>query len=115
MKKDKFRKFIKALEKGTEEAGEMIETGIIKQLADELSARINPAVPVNVAFWSKKELCACLSVSEAMLNKIILSPDFPVSYRFPSSTAGGKKGYPRWAAKEVLAWAERYRGKEAVL
>lgn len=92
-----------------------MEKGIIKQLADELSARINPAIPVSAAFWSKKELCACLAVSESTLNKIILSPDFPVSYRFPASTDGSKKGYPRWAAKEVLAWAEKYRGKEAAL
>lgn len=92
----------------------MMETGIIKQLADELSARISPVVPINAAFWSKKELCACFSVSESTLNKIILTPGFPVSYRFPASTAG-KKGYPRWAAKEILAWAEKYRGKEATL
>ena len=92
-----------------------MEQGIIKQLAAEISAQITPAVPVSAAFWSKKELCACLSVSESTLNKIILTPDFPVSYRFPASTDGGKKGYPRWSAREVLAWAEKYRGKEATL
>lgn len=91
-----------------------MEKGIIKQLADELSARINPAIPVSAAFWSKKEIAACLCVSESTLNKIILTPGFPVSYRFPASTEG-KKGYPRWAAKEVLAWAEQFRGREATL
>ena len=92
-----------------------MEQGIIKQLAAEISAQIAPAVPVSVAYWDKKAICACLKVSESSLNKMMLSPDFPAVRRFPASSDPSKRGFPRWRAKDIIEWAETYKCKDAAL
>lgn len=81
----------------------------LENLAKAIGNRISLPVPVDVAFWSKKEIGACLQCSTTTVDMLIKNPDFPVSYRFPSQ---GKGSQPRWRARDVLAWAEKYRGKE---
>ena len=93
----------------------MMEEELIRQLAEHISARIAPAVPIAAAFWDKKAVCACLCMSESTLNKIVDTPDFPPKYRFPASSGRDRRGYPRWKAKDIMEWAERFRGKEVSL
>ena len=85
-----------------------METGIIKQLADELSARISPAVPIAAAFWSKAEIGSCLGFGKTSVDSLVTRPDFPPVYSFPTK---GNGSHPRWRAKDVLAWAEKYRAE----
>lgn len=83
--------------------------GIIKQLAAEISAQINPAVPISAAFWSVKDIAACLSYTPRTARELTTRGDFPAPY-FPGGT-----GQKRWAATEVLAWIKKFKGKEAAL
>lgn len=83
----------------------------VEQLAGFLADRMSPSVPVDVAFWSKKEIGGCLGLGTTSIDSLVKRPDFPASYRFPTKGSGSQ---PRWKAKDVLAWAEEFRGREVV-
>lgn len=78
----------------------------VGKLAEAISAQIRPEVPVEYALWGIKKIAAWLDCSESKIRVLVSHGDFPVSYRI-------KGGYRRWRAKEVIQWAEQFRGKEA--
>ena len=83
----------------------------VEQLAGFLADKMPPSVPVDVAFWGKKEIGGCLGLGTTSIDSLVKRPDFPASYRFPTKGNGSQ---PRWKAKDVLAWAEEFRGREVV-
>ncbi len=72
--------------------------------------KMSPAAPVDDTFWSKKEIGGCLGLGATSIDNLVKRPNFPASYRFPTEGNGSQ---PRWKAKDVLAWAESFRGREA--
>lgn len=81
----------------------------INALASSIAANMRPALPVSVSFWSKKEIGGCLGLGTTSIDSLVKRPDFPAPYRFPTKGNGSQ---PRWKAKDVLAWAESFRGNK---
>lgn len=85
-----------------------MNNALIKQLAAEISAHIAPEIPVIVAYWDVDKIAACLSYEPRTVRKLTARADFPL----PRNPGNGQK---RWRAKEVLAWVETFKAKEAKL
>lgn len=80
------------------------------KLTDAL-LRLRTPIPVDVDLWSSDEIAAYLKVSAfQVMNRYAPLPDFPKAIRLPTGT--GSKGFPRWKAKDVIAWAEKHQEKE---
>lgn len=85
----------------------MTETLLLERLAAAVAERVSARIPVEIDLWSAAEIAAYLKMSERQVTERYAPlPDFPKAYRLP--TASGGNGHPRWRAREVIAWAERY-------
>lgn len=80
---------------------------LIDQLADQLLSRINPPIPLSVELWDKSHIGQYLIASSTVIDSYISLPGFPQAIRLPNMRGG--RSHPRWKAKEVIAWAEKYQ------
>jgi hypothetical protein len=83
----------------------MTETEV-EQLAASLANRIKPEVPIAVALWDIKAICAYLHRSENYTRtQIVMHSTFPKPIRLPVL---GKQstGQPLWRARDVVQWTE---------
>lgn len=80
----------------------------LEKLVATLAANLPPQIPVSQDVWSCKEIAAYLKVSESQVReRYACLPDFPKAHRLPKD--GGGVGRPRWKAREVIAWFDKYR------
>jgi hypothetical protein len=83
---------------------------LIKQLIEALGGLTKPAIPVEIDLWDTATVAAYLKRSDAVVReRIACLPDFPKAIRPPSSRA--ERGRPLYEAKEVIAWAKKYKDK----
>ncbi|AOJ70783.1 MULTISPECIES: hypothetical protein [Burkholderia] len=87
----------------------MSEAELIERLIQELDKRIKPAIPLEIALWSTKEIGVYLQrPAQVVRERIATLPGFPEAIRLPSCDGG--RGFPRWKAAEVVAWVESHQG-----
>lgn len=79
----------------------------IEDLAGLIAQKLT--VPVTMRFWGKEEIANALGVSISSVEKMSLRPDFPTSYRLPSTGKGA--GSRRWKATDVMSWMETLKGR----
>lgn len=56
------------------------------------------------ALWELGDVAAFLKCSKRRARDLSALPSFPPSYRIPNAAA-----HPRWKAKDIKQWAEKYR------
>lgn len=83
----------------------------VAAISDALNKiQVRMAIPVEIDLWDAQSVGAYLKVEkEQVLARYAPLPDFPNAIRLPSPTGG--RGRPRWKAREVVAWAEKYQEK----
>ncbi|AOJ13647.1 hypothetical protein [Burkholderia vietnamiensis] len=87
----------------------MSATELIERFVQELDKRIKPAIPLEIALWSTKEIGEYLQrPAQVVRERIVTLPGFPESIRLPSGD--GSRSFPRWKAAEVVAWVESHQG-----
>jgi prophage regulatory protein len=87
----------------------MSEADLIEQLAEAVSKRMAPAVPLSVQLWNAKIIAGYLQRSPAaVMERVVTLPDFPRPIRLPTQKEGSK-GQPLWEAAEVIAWARGHK------
>ena len=60
--------------------------------------------------WTAVEVGAYLGYSRrVIMERVALTPGFPVPIRLPAATDGGLGAHPRWVASEIRAWADQFR------
>ena len=90
----------------------MTDTDMIDKLARAVAAHMPPAIPIEIALWSSADCAAYLRISDTNFGqRVACLPGFPQAIRLPRAT--GHTGHPRWNAREVVEWAERYQEKRA--
>ncbi|HDR9153841.1 TPA: hypothetical protein QDB05_000261 [Burkholderia vietnamiensis] len=87
----------------------MSESELIERFVQELDKRLKPAIPIEVALWSTKEIGEYLQRPAQVVRERIASlPGFPEPIRLPSGDGG--RSFPRWKAAQVIAWVESHQG-----
>jgi len=82
------------------------DTEQLKELIEQL---LNPSIPVEVDLWSSKEIAAYLKQKPRTVAEVTCRiPGFPQTIYLPSATGKGR-AHPRWKAREVIQWAEKYQ------
>lgn len=77
----------------------------------EAIEKLSPRIPINIDLWSIREIAAYLKRSEAVVrDRIVAIPSFPEAIRLPVGSSS-RRGQPLWKAREVIAWAEKYKGR----
>ncbi len=85
---------------------------LLDQLADEISQRIRPAIPLSIDLWDSETIASYLKKSSRQVReRYAVMPGFPQAIRLPSG--GTEKSHPLWKASEVIRWAEKYQEKRA--
>lgn len=93
---------------------------LLERLAQSLSERLAPVLPLSVQLWNAKAIAAYLRRSPAVvLERVVTLPDFPAPIRLPSTRAksingtnacvNGATGQPLWKAIEVIRWVDSHR------
>jgi hypothetical protein len=83
---------------------------LVQQLLEKLTNLTKPAIPVDIDLWDTQMVAAYLKRSESVVReRIACLPDFPKAIRPPSTRSA--KGQPLYEAREVIAWARRYKDK----
>lgn len=83
---------------------------VIEELADRIAKHLPRRIPLSVELWSHAEIALYLKVSARQVaERYAPLPGFPAAYRIP--TRGPGRGYPRYKATEVIAWAESHKEK----
>ena len=73
-----------------------------------LSSNIKSSVEPENLLWDIKEISEYIRVSYKYTSEYIVSHHrFPRPIRLP--TKDGRKGHPRWYAKEVMEWVQEHR------
>lgn len=95
----------------TQLGGQMAQyDSLISKLAEELAKHIRPQFPIEIALWDLETVAAYLRRSHAVVrSRIVCLPDFPKAIRPPSTRS--ERGFPLYEAKEVIAWAKKYKDK----
>ena len=84
------------------------ETEKLLEALDHLATR--PLIPLSVDLWGPDEIAAYLKMARRTVSeKITKLPGFPQSIYLPSGGPG--RGHPRWKAKEVIEWVQKYQEK----
>ncbi|WP_175920733.1 hypothetical protein [Burkholderia pyrrocinia] len=89
----------------------MSEDELIERIVEAIEKRIKPApaVPIELALWSTKEIGAyLLRPAQVVRERIAVLPGFPEPIRLPSGDGG--RSFPRWKAAQVIAWVESHQG-----
>lgn len=90
----------------------MTEADTIAALARAIAANLPPQIPIDVALWNAADCAAYLRTSESSFySRVACLPGFPQPIRLPRPD--GRKGHPRWKAREVIEWAERHQERRA--
>lgn len=88
------------------------EPNLIDQLARAVAAHMPAQMPVDIALWDSADCAAFMRVSINHFRQYIASlPGFPQAIRLPK--ADGKRGQPRWKAREVIEWTDSYQERRA--
>jgi hypothetical protein len=83
---------------------------LLNRLTAALAAQAKPQIPVTIDLWRAREVAAYLKVTPRhVLERYAIMPGFPAPIRLPSPSG---IGHPRWKAKEIIAWTERYQGSQ---
>ena len=83
---------------------------LITRLAEELAERIRPQLPLEIALWDTHTIALYLKRNEPVVRtRIACLPDFPKAIRPPSTRS--VRGQPLYEAREVIAWAKKYKDK----
>lgn len=87
-----------------------------KKLAEAIREIAPPAprVPSDKRLWDVATLAEYLNMSEKQVHtRIICHPDFPPAIRLPTKNGRSEssRAQPRWEAKDVVAWAQRFKSK----
>jgi hypothetical protein len=92
------------------EAQMHVENELVRQLVDQLAKLSRPAIPVEIDLWDLAMVAAYLKRSEAVVReRIACLADFPKAIRPPSTKSS--RGHPLYEAREVIAWARKYKDK----
>lgn len=77
----------------------------INQLATTIAHRMH-IMQTNEPLWDAQDCADYMKVSRRhFVDRIANSPGFPKRVQLP--TAEGRRGHPRWFAKEVEAWLKK--------
>ena len=94
------------------EATETQESKILEVLenlkSEVLEIKHQARIPPENALWDIKDISEYIRISYKYTSEYIVSHHrFPIPIRL--STKDGRKGHPRWYAKEVMAWVQENR------
>lgn len=78
-----------------------------QKFAEAIADQIRPAIPISVDLWDLRTIAAYLKVSKSQAQRYAARTDFPKATRLPTDG----RGTPRYKAKAVIAWAERFTEK----
>lgn len=89
-----------------------LELTQLEAILERMAEKMQPVkIPLSVELWSTRTCAAYLGCSESNFGqKYACLLDFPAAIRLPQ--AGGRRSQPRWKAREVIAWAEKYQGQK---
>lgn len=83
---------------------------LIERLAAELAARMPVQFPVDIDVWSAKEVADYLKTSaRQVVERYAPLTSFPDPIRLPNGRGG--VGHPRWHARDIIEWVEKYKGR----
>lgn len=83
---------------------------LIKQLIEAIGGLTKPAIPIEFDLWDTNMVAAYLKRNEHVVRtRMACLPDFPKAIRPPSTRS--VRGQPLYEAREVIAWAKRYKDK----
>lgn len=89
------------------EDNNMNELEKLLQAIDKLATR--PLIPISVDLWGPSEIASYLKIGRRTASeKVTKKPGFPQAIYIPSQKG---RGHPRWKAKEVIAWVEKFQDK----
>ncbi|BEU21612.1 hypothetical protein [Paraburkholderia sp. 22B1P] len=90
----------------------MSEQDLLERIVQELDKRLRPAIPIEHALWSTKEIGEYLQrPAQVVRERIVCLPGFPAAIRLPNVDGG--KSFPRWKAAQVIEWVESHQGTRA--
>ena len=84
----------------------------INKLATAIIERLAPRIPLDVALWDISTIGEYMRMSSSQVTqRIVCQPSFPKSIWVPVARGRSEKSraQPRWKAKEVIDWAERFK------
>lgn len=83
---------------------------VVEQFADAIARQMARRIPLSVDLWGYAEIGAFLKVSAThVAGQYATRADFPKAIRLP--TLGKGLAHPRYKAREVIAWADKYLDK----
>ena len=86
----------------------LINSELVRELAVELGKQFRASIPVEIDLWSADQVGGYLKCSgRYVLEHYCTLSDFPDKIRLPSRNGG--KGHPLFNAREIVAWAQKYR------
>lgn len=78
----------------------------LNQLAASIATQLRLAPQADEPLWDAADCAGYLKVSRKhFVDRIANIPGFPKRVQLP--TAEGRRGHPRWFAKEVVAWLKK--------
>ena len=73
-----------------------------------LDSKLRPRIQPDVILWDTKDISEYIGISYKYTCEYIVSHHkFPCAIRLP--TKDGRRGHPRWYARDVIEWVNKYR------